>query len=201
MQAKNSSSSYGWVAIVLHWIMAPAIIGTFILGWWMRQLSYYDPWYQRAPEIHKGVGIILLVFLLFRLAWRFANPSPASTPQTPNWQKFAATATHGLIYLLLLAIMVSGYLISTADGRPIDVFGIVSIPATLQGIPNQEDIAGSIHEILAWGLTGLVAAHVLAALKHHFIDRDGTLRRIIGIRVKSSTDNHSHVQTTLSTTK
>ncbi|WP_445361113.1 cytochrome b [Microbulbifer sp. EKSA005] len=201
MQAKNSSSSYGWVAIALHWIMAPAIIGTFILGWWMRQLSYYDPWYQRAPEIHKGVGIILLVFLLFRLAWRFANPSPASNPQTPNWQKFAATATHGLIYLLLLAIMVSGYLISTADGRPIDVFGIVSIPATLQGIPNQEDIAGSIHEILAWGLIGLVAAHVLAALKHHFIDRDGTLRRIIGIRVKGSTNDHSHVQTTLSTTK
>ncbi|WP_413663349.1 cytochrome b [Microbulbifer sp. CNSA002] len=201
MQAKNSSSSYGWVAIALHWIMAPAIIGTFILGWWMRQLSYYDPWYQRAPEIHKGVGIILLVFLLFRLAWRFANPSPASNPQTPSWQKFAATATHGLIYLLLLAIMVSGYLISTADGRPIDVFGIVSIPATLQGIPNQEDIAGSIHEILAWGLIGLVAAHVLAALKHHFIDRDGTLRRILGIRVKGSTDDHSHVQTTLSTTK
>ncbi|WP_444907250.1 cytochrome b [Microbulbifer sp. SSSA008] len=201
MQAKNSSSSYGWVAIALHWIMAPAIIGTFILGWWMRQLSYYDPWYQRAPEIHKGVGIILLVFLLFRLVWRFANPSPASNPLTPSWQKFAATATHGLIYLLLLAIMVSGYLISTADGRPIDVFSIVSIPATLQGIPNQEDIAGSIHEILAWGLIGLVTAHILAALKRHFIDRDGTLRRILGIRVKGSTDDHSHVQTTLSTTK
>ncbi|AWF82712.1 cytochrome B [Microbulbifer sp. A4B17] len=201
MQAKNSSSSYGWVAITLHWIMAPAVVGTFILGWWMRQLSYYDPWYRQAPEIHKGVGIILFALLLFRLVWRLANPSPADSSKTPNWQGFVAAATHGLIYLLLLAIMVSGYLISTADGRPIDIFGIASIPATLKGIPNQEDIAGSIHEILAWGLIGLVVLHVLAALKHHFIDRDATLLRMLGIRVKSSTKDPSHLQTTLSTTK
>ncbi|WP_444928513.1 cytochrome b [Microbulbifer sp. SSSA002] len=201
MQAKNSSSSYGWVAITLHWIMAPAIIGTFILGWWMRQLSYYDPWYRQAPEIHKGVGVILFALLAFRLVWRFANPSPAASPKTPGWQKLAASATHGLIYLLLLAIMVSGYLISTADGRPIEVFGIASIPATLQGLPNQEDIAGSIHEILAWGLIGLVVLHILAALKHHFIDRDATLRRILGIRAKDPANDHSHLQSTLSTTK
>ncbi|MCO1333568.1 cytochrome b [Microbulbifer sp. OS29] len=199
MQARNSATGYGWVAIALHWLMAPAVIGTFILGWWMRQLSYYDPWYRQAPEIHKGVGIILLALLLFRLLWRLFNSTPVSSTGTPPWQRRIAGATHGIFYTLLFAIMISGYLISTADGRPIDVFGLFSIPASLQDLPDQEDFAGSIHEILAWSLIGLLVLHILASLKHHFIDRDATLRRMLGIRAKNSEKDHSHVETTLST--
>ncbi|WP_237067067.1 cytochrome b [Microbulbifer guangxiensis] len=180
MAAKNSESAYGWVAIVFHWLMAPVVIGLFALGWWMRQLSYYDPWYRQGPEIHKAIGILLLIALLVRLAWKFLNVSPAAVPGTPRWQTVAARFAHGGIYLLLLAIMTSGYLISTADGRAISVFDLFSVPATLQGLPNQEDIAGEIHEILAWTLMGLVALHALAAMKHHFIDRDATLLRMLG---------------------
>ncbi|WP_323845434.1 cytochrome b [Microbulbifer magnicolonia] len=199
MSARNSDKQYGWVAIVLHWFMAPAIIGMFALGWWMRQLSYYDPWYRQGPELHKGIGILLLGLLLFRLLWKLANPSPAAAANTPRWQALAARAAHGVIYLLLLAIMCSGYLISTADGRPIDVFGWFSVPATIQGFANQEDIAGEIHEILAWTLMALVALHALAALKHHFFDRDATLRRMLGLRTKAaSSDNHSQTRATLS---
>lgn len=182
MAARNNSAQYGWVAIALHWLMAPAIIGLFALGWWMRQLSYYDPWYRQGPELHKGIGIILLGLLLFRLLWKVINAHPAPEAGSPRWQNLAARFAHGAIYLLLLAIMTSGYLISTADGRAIDVFGLFSVPATLQGLPNQEDIAGQVHEILAWSLMALVALHALAALKHHFIDRDSTLRKMLGLR-------------------
>lgn len=180
MSARNSEDKYGWVAITLHWLMAPAVVGMFALGWWMRQLSYYDPWYRQGPELHKGIGILLLGLLLFRFAWKLFNPRPVPEPATPRWQLFAARLGHSAIYLLLLAIMTSGYLISTADGRAIDVFGWFSVPATIQDIANQEDIAGEVHEILAWSLMALVAMHALAALKHHLIDRDNTLRKMLG---------------------
>lgn len=187
MPARNSDAQYGWVAIILHWLMAPAIIGLFVLGWWMRTLSYYDPWYRQAPALHKSIGIILLVLLLVRLLWKLANPTPGEEPGTPRWQALAARLAHGLLYLLLLVIMLSGYLISTADGRAIEVFGWFSVPATVQGIDHQEDIAGQVHKLLAWSLMALVALHALAALKHHYIDRDATLRKMLGRAAKPST--------------
>lgn len=194
MAARNSDTQYGWVAITLHWLMAPAVIGLFALGWWMRQLSYYDPWYQRAPEIHKALGVLLIALLLARLAWRLGNRSPAPEPGTPRWQARLASCAHFALYALLLAIGLSGYLISTADGRPINVFGWFSLPATIQGLPQQEDTAGDIHELLAWTLMGLVALHALAALKHHFINRDATLRRMLGLgrSAKQTQAVHSH---------
>ncbi|WP_226642616.1 cytochrome b [Microbulbifer variabilis] len=198
MQARNNQHHYGWIAIALHWLMAPAVIGVFALGWWMRQLSYYDPWYQQAPSIHKSLGILLLIALMIRLLWRSINTTPKAAPGTPRWQALTAHGIHGLIYLLLLAILLSGYLISTADGRPIDVFGWFSVGATIQGIPNQEDIAGSLHEILAWTLIVLVSLHALAALKHHFIDRDATLRRMLGL---PSMPSRLNKQETVTTTK
>ncbi|AOS95748.1 hypothetical protein AUP74_00276 [Microbulbifer aggregans] len=203
MAAKNSETSYGWVAIAFHWLMVPAVIGLFALGWWMRQLSYYDPWYRQGPELHKAIGILLLITLLLRMGWKLLNTAPADVPGTPRWQAVAARFAHGGIYLLLLAIMTSGYLISTADGRTIDVFGLFSVPASIQGLPNQEDIAGEIHEILAWTLMGLVALHALAALKHHFIDRDATLLRMLGRTSNPVQDNASKQISTrnLSTSK
>ena len=203
MAAKNNNAQYGWVAIALHWLMAPAIIGLFALGWWMRQLSYYDPWYRQGPELHKAIGILLLGLLLFRLVWKCLNPSPAPETGTPPWQNVAARLAHGGLYLLLLAIMISGYLISTADGRAIEVFGLFTVPATVQGLPNQEDIAGEIHEILAWSLMALVALHALAALKHHFINRDATLRKMLGLsgHQESVREDTNQPQDTLSTTK
>jgi len=86
----------------------------------------------------------------------------------------------GLLYLLLFVIMFSGYLISTADGRAIEVFGWFDVPATITSIPNQEDVAGLVHKFAAFLLIGLVVLHAAAALKHHFIDRDRTLLRIFG---------------------
>ncbi|WP_250459118.1 cytochrome b [Microbulbifer litoralis] len=196
MAARNSNARYGWVAIALHWLMAPAIIGLFALGWWMRQLSYYDPWYRQGPELHKGIGILLLGLLLLRLVWKLLNPSPAAEAGTPRWQALAARLAHGILYLLLLVIMTSGYLISTADGRAIDVFGWFSVPATVQGLPHQEDIAGQVHEILAWSLMALVALHALAALRHHFIDRDATLRKMLGMRARPQSGQSPELTTT-----
>jgi cytochrome b561 len=101
-------------------------------------------------------------------------------------ERLLASSAHALLYVLLFAVMLAGYLISTADGRAIDVFGLFSVPATLTAIENQEDIAGEIHLVLAIVLVSLAAVHALAALKHHFIDRDRTLKRMLGLGGQAS---------------
>ncbi len=179
----NSPQGYGLVAIILHWLVALAVIGLFALGLWMTGLTYYDEWYRRAPEIHKGIGILLFLLMLVRVAWRGINLSPNDEPGVGELQIRLAHATHLLLYVLLFALMASGYLISTADGRAIDVFGWFEVPALLSDIPNQEDTAGRVHWYLALALMALAALHALAALKHHFIDRDRTLRKMLRVPV------------------
>lgn len=173
---KNTSKSYGLMAKSLHWLMAAAIIGMFWLGLEMMGRDYYDPLYRTLPLWHKSIGILLFAVLVFRLVWRWASVEPE--PEGSALERKIARWVHRSFYLLILAIMISGYLISTADGRAIDVFSWFSVPATVTSIPNQEDIAGDIHELLAWLVISLAALHALAALKHHFIDKDNTLRKM-----------------------
>jgi len=186
---RNNQEAYGLIAVGLHWLIAAVVIGLFALGLWMVELGYYDPWYNRAPELHKGIGVLLALTLVVRLLWRQINPQPAPDPGHASWERRTARAVHGLLYLLLALVMLSGYLISTADGRAIDVFGWFAVPATLSGLPNQEDWAGELHLILAITLIVLAAIHALAALKHHFLDRDGTLLRMLGRSTRNQSGN------------
>ncbi|CAA0105893.1 Cytochrome b561 [Zhongshania aliphaticivorans] len=191
MPIKNTRSRYGWISMGLHWLMALVVIAMFALGIWMRELSYYDPWYQDAPAIHKSIGIILFTLLIGRIIWRNINIRPLDDPALKRWERITSHLAHFALYGLMLALMVAGYLISTADGRPIQVFDWFSVPATLYGIAEQEDIAGEIHEILAWALILLAGVHALAALKHHFINRDSTLLKMLGRDAKNITPVHS----------
>lgn len=180
MRWRNSSSNYGATSILLHWLVALAVIGLFALGYWMVGLNYYSSWYRTAPDIHKAVGILLFVAMLARVLWRFISPGPAPLASHGAATRLATKLGHGLLYIGLFVLMISGYLISTADGRAIPVFGWFEVPALISGIPNQADIAGLVHEYLAWGLIIFSGIHALAALKHHFVDRDATLRRMFG---------------------
>ncbi len=177
---RNSDARWGRIAVGLHWVMALVIIGLFALGLWMTSLSYYDPWYKQGPNLHKSIGMILFAVLLLRLMWRWYDHTPAPLSSHADWERKGGHIVHGLLYVGLFAVMISGYLISTADGRAVSVFGLIDIPATLSGIEKQEDIAGIVHLWLAVGLIVVAAGHALAALKHHFIDKDTTLRRMLG---------------------
>lgn len=180
MRWRNGPDHWGVVAIVIHWLSALVVFGLFALGLWMTDLTYYERWYHDAPYIHKSIGVLLFILTVLRLAWQLAVGRPAELASHTEWERLAARLAHLSFYLLLFGVMVSGYLISTADGRPVEVFGWFAVPATISGIDGQEDLAGVVHLTLASVLIALAALHTGAALKHHFIDRDPTLKRMLG---------------------
>ena len=181
MRWRGDNNHWGAIAIAFHWLVAVVVIEQFILGSWMTELDYFNRWYHEAPDIHKSIGSLLFIVLFARLAWRLYNHRPVELATHKPWERVLAKWVQYAIYFLLFAVIISGYLIATADGRGIDVFGWFTIPATLHDLDHQEDIAGAIHAFFAGTLIGLASLHAAAALKHHFIDRDSTLRRMLGL--------------------
>ena len=174
---KNTEYSYGWVAIFFHWVSVLLVAGLFGVGWWMVELDYYSEWYRLAPHWHKSTGLIFALLVVVRLIWKQVNIRPK--PLGSRVEKAMASLVHVALYALLMAIFVSGYLISTADGRGIDVFEWFTVPSVGELFANQEDVAGEVHEYLAYSLIGLALLHALAAIKHHVIDKDDVLRRML----------------------
>lgn len=189
----NTNSNYGYVSIFFHWLSALSIFGLFGLGYYMVDLTYYHSWYKTAPELHKSIGIVFFTLMIFRLVWRYKQVAPRHLTSHSSLEKKAGKAIHSLLYCLIFIIMIAGYLISTADGRGIEVFEFITIPAFGSLIENQEDIAGLVHKWLAYLLIALAILHALAALKHHFIDKDNTLNRMIGKRQKTENINEKTI--------
>lgn len=174
---RNSRSGWGLISILFHWLSAMTIIGLFALGWWMTDLGYYDPWYNQGPWVHRSIGILLLFATFARLICRFCQPTPRA--EGSQLETIAAHLGHIALYVLVLVVMVSGYLISTADGSGISVFGWFEVPALLYDLPNQASLAGNVHWYSALALMILAAGHTLAAFKHHWVDRHKTLVRML----------------------
>lgn len=167
---------YSILAILLHWVTAIVVFALFAVGYWMVDLNYYSEWYRTAPYWHKSVGLLLALLTIARCLYKLQSSVPK--PLGSKFEALAAKSAHLMLYLLLFCLFISGYLISTADGRGIDIFNWVTIPSAGELINDQEDVAGLVHEYTAYVLMGLVVIHALAALKHHFIDKDATLRRM-----------------------
>lgn len=178
----NSAQSYGWIAIVLHWIVALGVMGLFVLGVWMRDLDYGDALYQVLPHWHKSIGVLLVFTLVLRFAWRALNEKTAPLAHHAPWEKRVSKIVHYTLYALVFLMLPTGYFITTAEGQSLEVFSWFALPATVTSIENLESIAGDMHEIIAYTIMGLVLLHVLGALKHHFIDKDETLLRMLRVK-------------------
>lgn len=179
---KNTKQHYGLMAILLHWGMALLIFFMFGLGLYMVDLDYYHAWYQSAPDLHKSLGFCVLLLWLVRLIWRWSQVQPETMQGQGAWQRMErklAWTMHILLYILIPVICLSGYLISTADGRGIEVFSLFTVPSLPVSIDRQADVAGNWHFYLAWALILMVCCHALAALKHHFIDRDEVFKNML----------------------
>lgn len=149
MQLRNSSARYGWVSIVLHWGVALVVFGLFALGLWMVGLDYYSAWRKDAPDLHKSIGITLFAIMLVRIVWRLLSPPPPPLASYSRLTRIGAAFGHAFLYLGLFAVMIAGYLISTADGVGIPVFGLFEIPDVVSGLPDQADTAGVVHLYLS----------------------------------------------------
>jgi cytochrome b561 len=152
------------------------IFSAFPLGVYMHDLPL-SPTKLQLFSYHKWLGITIFLAAAARLAWRVTHPAPAMLDM-PRWQQIAAHGTHHLLYLLLFAIPLSGWLMSSAKGFQTVWFGVLPLPDLVGKNKELGDLLKEVHEILNFGLLLLVGAHIAGALKHHFIERDDTLRRM-----------------------
>lgn len=171
-----SPPRYSTVAIALHWLLGLAIVGTFAFGLYMTELPF-SPARIKQYNWHKWAGITILALSALRLLWRLTHRPPAA-PAMPAWQAKAASATHALLYLLFFAVPLAGWTYSSAAGFPVVWFGVVPLPDLVSKSPELAELLKTVHKTLAFSLALLVILHVAAALKHHWIDRDGLLARM-----------------------
>ena len=175
----NTSTHYGLISKLLHWSIAVLILGLVALGAYMVELTYFDKWYNRSLSLHKSFGLLVFAIAGAYFCWKLVSPSPTGLTDAPRWQRLAARLMHGMLMLLMVAIPVSGYLISTAAGSPVGFFGLFDIPAPARNNREIRDLAIAVHYYLAYGIVLLVLMHAGAALKHQLIDKDGSLARMI----------------------
>lgn len=171
------ASRYSIPAMMLHWLVALLIIANFSLGSYMPDLPL-SPQKLQLFSYHKWIGITILLLFFFRVAVRLKFKPPALLP-APAWQHKAADYTHGLLYLLMLAIPLTGWMMSSAKGFPVVYFGVLPLPDLVAKNKELGEFLKGVHWALNLGLFLLVGMHVAAALKHHLIDRDDTLRRML----------------------
>ncbi|MYM40449.1 cytochrome b [Duganella qianjiadongensis] len=169
---------YTKTAIALHWLIALLIIAAFCLGVTMVDIPGFTPTKLKYFSWHKWLGVTVLGLAAIRLLWRLSNKPPAALPM-PRWQHVAAEGMHHLLYLLMFAVPVSGYLYSYAAGVPVVYLGLFQMPAVIGPDPALKPVLKTVHYVLTMTMAGAVAAHALAAIKHHLIDRDATLKRML----------------------
>ncbi len=176
----SPQSTYSLTRILLHWLIAIIVIGLFASGFWMVELDYYHEWYTKAPFAHKAVGILLAFFLILATGVRLLTSKPKYDSTLSPLEKLSAKLVQYSMSLLVYSLIITGYLITTAKGDAISIFGWFEIPAIFSDINSQNDLAGKLHRWGAYLCIALAALHASAALFHHFIKKDTTLTRMLG---------------------
>lgn len=163
--------------IVLHWLIALLIFCAFPLGLYMADLKP-SPTMLKLYSYHKWIGVTIFFLVAIRLTWRATHAVPPPIAGMPRWQEIASKAIHHTLYVLMVVIPLSGWLMSSADGFQTVWLGILPLPDLLDKNKELGETLGEVHETLNWIMISLVALHIAAAIKHHFIDKDGLLNRM-----------------------
>jgi cytochrome b561 len=177
MTTRHSTHSYSRIAIALHWLMAILILATFAVGLYMNGL-HLSPLKLKIYSWHKWAGVTAFLLLLARLLWRVTHRPPELPESMSGWQRLGAHAVHGLLYLLMITVPLTGWLMSSANGFQTVYFGVLPIPDLLAKNVELGKQLAAIHEWLNYLMMALVAGHATMALKHHLIDRDDILIRM-----------------------
>lgn len=179
------ASRYSTAAIAMHWLLALVIAAMFVVGVYMTDLPF-SPQRLKLYNWHKWAGVSFLALTLLRMLWRVTHRPPALpitvTRNMPGWQTRAYHATHHLMYLLFFAVPLVGWAYSSAAGFPIVWFGQLPLPDLLSANKELAELIKPLHKLLALALVALAGLHIAAALKHHLVDRDGLLSRMLPTR-------------------
>ncbi len=178
MGLRNTATHYGSVAKGLHWLVALLIIGLLTVGLVMTGMAL-GPDKLTLYGWHKSFGITVLALVIVRLAWRLANPVPALPDHMARIEKLAAHGTHYVLYAMLFFMPLTGWMMSSAAGFPVSVFGLFQMPDVIGANKETREVLSTLHEIGAWTLIALIAMHALAALFHHFHHKDDVLKRML----------------------
>jgi len=178
MRIRNTDQHWGGAAQAFHWLIALLIVAQAALGWYMTTLKL-SPTKFELFALHKSLGITVLTLALLRLLWRLSNPTPALPAHMTRTERWLAHGSHTALYLLLFAMPVSGYVINSATNFPLEYFGLFPIPNLTPESDSLKNAAAEVHETLVWILVAVLALHVAGALKHHFVDRDDVLQRML----------------------
>lgn len=170
---------YTKTAMLLHWLMAILIICAFALGLKMTGIPGFSPTKLKYFSWHKWLGVTVLGIAVLRVLWRQFHAAPPHLASIPAWQNRAADAMHLLLYFLIFAVPISGYLYTLSAGIPVVYLGWFQLPVFMGPNPELKPILKVIHYWLNLGMAGAVVLHAAAALKHHLIDRDGVLLRML----------------------
>lgn len=172
---------YTRIATLLHALTAILVLGLFGLGIYMADLPL-SPQKLKLYSYHKWAGVSVFALVLLRIFWRITHKPPPFSLSTPLWQQRAAHAGHALLYVLLLAAPLTGWLMSSAKGFQTVWFGVLPLPDLLDKNKELGDALAAVHKYLNYAFLATVSGHALIALKHHFLDRDGTLARMFYLR-------------------
>ncbi len=190
---RSSSQRYGDIAVIFHWAIALLIIGLLIIGKYMTSLEENDPVRFVLTQWHKSFGITVLILSVLRLLWRFTHKPPPELASIAHWQQRAASLAHGLLYALMFILPVTGWIMVSASPLNLDtvLFNVIPWPHLpgLDTLENRGDIADSFldyHEMAGTVLIVILLAHIGAALKHHLIEKDETLVRMLPAKESSS---------------
>jgi cytochrome b561 len=177
MSNSESTQRYPTTVVVLHWAIAAVVVGLVVLGWWMQAIPK-EPVGPRADayNLHKSVGLAVLLVMLARLAWRITHRMP-ELPPLPLWQARAALSVHVLLYVAMFVDALSGYLGSATSGYPVKFFGWV-LPAWAGANAAVKDACSVVHVAASWVLVVLIGIHLLATAYHQWVLRDGLLLRM-----------------------
>lgn len=191
MPLKNTRDQWGSVSMALHWLVVILILAMAWIGLTMGDLPN-GPDKIATYALHKSIGISILALVLLRLCWRLYAGAPEAVAGTPHWQERIASLTHWALYALLLAMPLSGWVVNSSAGFPLQWFGLLNLPAIAGKDHDLHELAGEIHELLFWIMVALVVAHAAAAVYHHLFQRDATLVRMLprGWQRKQSTAEH-----------
>ena len=184
MALRNTTFRWGWVSQALHWLIVALVITQVTLASLADDLP---PGMRKLTLLarHKSFGITILALAILRLAWRRMNPTPELPPALKPYERRLARFTHAMLYLLLFAMPLSGWTMSSARGFPVSWFGLVQLPDLVPKNKALYETLLTTHHTLAWVLGGVVTLHVVAALKHHFVLRDDVLRRMLPFTTSS----------------